>query len=139
MWASNLMGEAALIRPTMTDKQTPIIGPLMRNEVGRNREDLFHDLKERVEQKVQTLSTMESRDKNTDAFEQKYDKLLSFQKDIANTQKTLDEINKEIREYETSVIKGPSPDTRARQIILLQKEKNDVLLGIERDRVEAGL
>jgi hypothetical protein len=139
MWASNLMGEAALIRPTMTDKQTPIIGPFVRNEVGRSREDLFYDLKKRVEQKVQTLSTKESRDKNTDEFERKHDNLLSFQKDIANTQKTLDEINREIREYETSVTKGVSPDTRARQIILLQKEKNDVLLGIERDRVEAGL
>jgi hypothetical protein len=139
MWASNLMGEAALIRPTMTDKQTPLLGPFMRNEVGRNREDLFYDLKERVEQKVQTLSTKESRDKNTDEFERKHDNLLSFQKDIAKTQKTLDAINKEIREFETSVIKGPSPDTRAREIILLQKEKNDVLLGIEMDRVEAGL
>ena len=139
MWASNLMGEAALIRPTMTDKQTPIIGPLMRNEVGRNREDLFYDFKARVEQKVQTLNTMESRDKNTREFEREYRKLLSFQKEIAKTQKDLDEINKEIREYETSVRMGPSPETRANKIINLQREKHQVLRGIERDRVEAGL
>ena len=139
MWASNLMGEAALIRPTMTDKQTPIIGPLMRNEVGRNREDLFYDFKARVEQKVQTLNTMESRDKNTREFEREYRKLLSFQKEIAKTQQDLDEINKEIREYETSVRMGPSPDTRANKIIKLQREKHQVLRGIERDRVEAGL
>jgi hypothetical protein len=140
MWASNLIGEAAETRPEMTAKQTPFIGAFLRPEVPRGPEDLFYDLKERVETKFNTLKNLKTFDNDiADDYEEKNEDLLDQHKYVTQKQEKLQKIDKKIREYGLSKDTSITPRERREEIKELQMEKNDLLDDIYEARKDAGL
>ncbi|NBW17246.1 MAG: hypothetical protein EBR82_55635, partial [Caulobacteraceae bacterium] len=103
-WISNAIGERNGDRPELTGRETPVIGRFIRPEVGRANEDLFYDLKQRVDEKYQTWKTMTDRgdDDAADAYENKHEGLLDMYREVNQINDALGQINAEIRELGTA-------------------------------------
>jgi hypothetical protein len=141
MWASNLIGEAAEIRPEMTSKQTPFIGAFLRPDVPRGPEDLFYDLADRVESVYATAKNLEGKEKydELDKYIEKNEGLLGLYDSVNEAKQTLGEINNQIRYYGTTVDKTITPKERSEEIKDLKEMKNEMLDGIGSLRKDAGL
>jgi hypothetical protein len=141
MWASNLIGEAAEKRPEMTAKQTPFIGAFLRPSVPRGPEDLFYDLKQRVDEKYKTMQIeIERQDiKSVTSNIEKNQRLISMHDYVNNTSQELNEINKIIREISEGQMNPMSPQEKRKTIEMLQRAKNSTLTGVEKMRDISGL
>jgi DNA repair protein RadC len=138
MWGTNLLVEE---RVDSRMKDNPLYGPFFLPPVPRGREDLFYDLKDRVDKKYETYTTKLDRGKDDEAKEY-FDKNkdLIVQRDTTEQiARILQEINKEIRLVGTSEDLGLSKKERTEMIRDLQEEKNDVIDDITEIRREAGL
>jgi DNA repair protein RadC len=138
MWGTNLLVED---RVDSRMRDNPLYGPFFLPPVPRGREDLFYDLKDRVDKKYETYTTKLDRGKDDEA-EEYFDKNedLIVQRDTTEQiARILQEINKEIRLVGTSEDLGLSKKERTEMIRELQEEKNDVIDDITEIRREAGL
>jgi DNA repair protein RadC len=138
MWGTNLLVED---RVDSRMRDNPLYGPFFLPPVPRGREDLFYDLKDRVDKKYETYTTKLDRGKDDEAKEY-FDKNkdLIVQRDTTEQiARILQEINKEIRLVGTSEDLGLSKKERTEMIRDLQEEKNDVIDDITEIRREAGL
>jgi hypothetical protein len=140
-WFSNKIGAAQGVRPEPTARETPITGAFLRPQVPRGREDLFYDLKERVDQKVNTLRKKEEEGRLAEAiaYDKEKAKLIDMQGELNDLAEELADINAEIREWSSSVYLDQPPAKRRERIEALRREKQDVLKGIEKMRKDAGL
>jgi len=139
-WVTNRIAVEAGTRPELTEKEAPITGAFLRPEVDRGREDLFYDLRNRVNQKYNTLRELERDDeKKAEAYDEKYEDLLDMHKDVNKIAADLSDINAEIRELSTSKDIKMTPAERRAEIRALQQEKKEVLDDIYELRKEAGL
>ena len=140
-WISNAIGERNGDRPELTGRETPVIGRFIRPEVGRANEDLFYDLKQRVDEKYQTWKTMTDRgdDDAADAYENKHEGLLDMYREVNQINDALGQINAEIRELGTAKGLDMTPEQRRKEITDLQREKMELVDDIRELRKEAGL
>ena len=140
-WISNAIGEHNGDRPELTGRETPVVGRFIRPEVGRANEDLFYDLKQRVDEKYQTWKTLMDRGdiKAADAYEEKNSDLLDMYRDVNKFNDALGQINSEIRELGTAKDLGMTPEQRRKEITDLQREKMELVDDIREMRKEAGL
>lgn len=140
-WISNSVAEQAGARPAVTQKETPVAGAFLRPEVARGNEDLFYDLKQRVDEKYATWKTLMDRgqDKEADVYETKNEDLLDMYNSLNKLSDALSQINSEIRELGTAVDLKMTPDERRKEIEDLQREKMELLDDVKEMRKEAGL
>jgi hypothetical protein len=140
-WISNAIGEHNGDRPELTGRETPVVGRFIRPEVGRANEDLFYDLKQRVDEKYQTWKTLMDRgdDDAADAYENKHEGLLDMYREVNQINDALGQINAEIRELGTAKGLGITPEQRRKEITDLQREKMELVDDIRELRKEAGL
>jgi hypothetical protein len=141
MWASNLIGEAAEIRPEMTSKQTPFIGAFLRPEVPRGPEDLFYDLKSRVDEKYNTMKSFQTTEQfdKLEKFIDENEGLLGLHKGLSKIESKLNKVDNAIRYYGTTTDKTMTPKEKADEIKDLKEMKNEMLKGIGSLRKDAGL
>jgi hypothetical protein len=141
MWASNLIGEAAEIRPEMTSKQTPFIGAFLRPEVPRGPEDLFYDLKSRVDEKYNTMKSFQTTEQfdKLEKFIDENEGLLGLHKGLSKIESKLNKVDNAIRYYGTTTDKTMTPKEKADEIKDLKGMKNEMLEGIGSLRKDAGL
>jgi DNA repair exonuclease SbcCD ATPase subunit len=137
---TNLIGEAEGVRAETPLKQTPLIGPFTRPEVPRGPEDLFYDLKKKVDTASKTLKLKIEREKDesADKFEEENEDLLGLRKLVNKTDAKLQKLNEKIRKAGETVDKTVTPKEKREEMVDLMKEKNEVLDDIEMLRQEAG-
>jgi hypothetical protein len=137
---TNLIGEAEGVRAETPLKQTPLIGPFTRPEVPRGPEDLFYDLKKKVDTASKTLKLKIEREKDesADKFEEENEDLLGLRKLVNKTDAKLQKLNAKIRKAGETVDKTVTPKEKREEMVDLMKEKNEVLDDIEMLRQEAG-
>jgi hypothetical protein len=140
-WASNVMGQAAGVRPDVQTKEYPFVGAFMRPEIPRGREDLFYDFKGEVEQAYKTMMVKAERlkDAELDKYIDQNQDLISMHDYVNEVDKAFKEINQAIRFYGTAVDKTISPKERRDEINELQKTRGEILEGIEKMRLQAGM
>lgn len=140
-YITNQIAVQAGERPELTGRETPLFGRFIMPEVGRRNEDLFYDLKERVDEKYNTWQTIINRgdDAAADKYEDKHEKLLDLYHDLNKANEELGEINSEIRELGTSKDLNMTPEARRKGINELQREKMEVLEDVIEMRKEGGL
>ena len=141
MWLSNSIGEAASTRPATPANQVPIIGAFTLPAVGRNREDLFYDLKQRVDQQYKTFEKQMERmkaDKISD-YTPEQQSLIAFHDYVSESTKSLDEFNSLIRFVSSEANDSQTPKEKREMIEDIQRAKSDILTGVENFRVAAGL
>lgn len=140
-WASNVMGQAAGVRPDVQAKEYPLIGAFLRSEVPRGREDLFYDLKGEVDQayKTMTIKAERLKDEELDKYLNANEDLIAMHDYVNEVDNAFKEINQAIRFYGTAVDKTISPSERRKEINDLQKIRGEILEGIEQIRRQAGM
>ena len=141
MWLSNSIGEAASTRPATPSHQVPIIGAFTLPAVGRNREDLFYDLKQRVDQQYKTFEKQMERmkvDKISD-YTPEQQSLIAFHDYVSEATTSLDEFNSLIRFVSSEANDSQTPKEKREMIEDIQRAKSDILTGVENFRVAAGL
>ena len=137
MWGSNLLVED---RIDARMKDNPLYGPFFLPPVGRGREDLFYDLKDRVDKKYRTYQTMLDRnEEEAEKYLEKHEDLIDMYPEIDAIARTLSEINAEARLVGTSSDLDYTKKERTEDLRELQEEKNDILEEITELRREAGL
>jgi len=140
-WFSNSIGAAAGERVAPTDKQKPFVGPFLRDEVPRRNEDLFYKFKEIVDNKYGTYTKMVERE-DFDAADKYLDKnsdLVESHDYITEVGTELKDINSMIRYYGEAKDTGLTPQERRKEIIDLQRLKQEVLDDVIDFRKNAGL
>ena len=140
-WFSNSIGAAAGERVAPTEKQKPFVGPFLRDEVPRRNEDLFYKFKEIVDNKYGTYTKMVERE-DLDAADKYLDKnadLVESHDYITEVGTELKEINSMIRYYGEAKDTGLTPQERRKEIIDLQRLKQEVLDDVIDFRKNAGL
>jgi hypothetical protein len=140
-WFSNSIGAAADARVAPTDKQKPIVGPFLRDEVPRRNEDLFYNFKELVDNKYGTYTKMIEREDfdAADKYLDKHSDLVESHDYITEAGTELKDINSMIRYYGESKDTGLTPQERRKEIIDLQRLKQEVLDDVIEFRKNAGL
>ncbi|NBW18495.1 MAG: hypothetical protein EBR82_62035 [Caulobacteraceae bacterium] len=140
-WVSNAIGERNGERPELTGREMPVVGRFIRPDVGRANEDLFYDLKQRVDEKYLTWKTMTDRgdDDAADAYEKKHENLLDLYPELNKINDALGQINADIREMGTAKGLDMTPEERREEIIKLQREKMELVDDIRELRKEGGL
>jgi DNA repair protein RadC len=137
MWGTNLLVED---RVDSNMRDNPLYGPFFLPPVPRGREDLFYDLKDRVDKKYETYTLMLDRDaEKADEYYEKNDELIDMRPYTETTASVLNELNAVGRLVGTSADLGYTKKERTEDIRALQKEKNDILQEITDLRREAGL
>jgi hypothetical protein len=137
MWGTNLLVED---RVDSRMRDNPLYGPFFLPPVPRGREDLFYDLKDRVDKKYNTYMLMLDREpKNADEYYDKHEELIDMRPYTDTTASVLSELNAEARLIGTSADLGYTKKERTEDIRALQEEKNDILQEITDLRREAGL
>jgi hypothetical protein len=141
MWLSNSIGEDALTRPAMPANKTPIIGSFILPAVGRKNEDLFYDLKERVDLEYKTFQTRLDRMKvdEIERYKEQQFGLIALHDYITKSTEDLGEIEKVIRLIGSGVDTGETPKEKRQTIEDLQRAKSGILTGVEQFREAAGL
>jgi hypothetical protein len=141
MWLSNNIGEAALTRPATPANKTPIIGSFILPAVGRKNEDLFYDLKERVDMEYKTFETRLERMKVDEIrnYTRQQHKLIALHDYTTATTAELADIDKTIRFMGSAVYTGRTPEGKLKVIERLQRQRSQILTGVERYRKAAGL
>ena len=140
-WASNVMGQAAGVRPDVQAKEYPLIGAFLRPEVPRGREDLFYDLKGEIDQayKTMTIKAERLKDEELDKYLNANEDLIAMHDYVNEVDNAFKEINQAIRFYGTAVDKTITPSERRKEINDLQKIRGEILEGIEQIRRQAGM
>jgi hypothetical protein len=140
-WFSNSIGAAAGERVAPTDKQKPFVGPFLRDEVPRRNEDLFYNFKELVDNKYGTYTKMIEREDfdAADKYLDKHSDLVESHDYITEAGTELKDINSMIRYYGESKDTGLTPQERRKEIIDLQRLKQEVLDDVIEFRKNAGL
>jgi hypothetical protein len=138
MWGTNFFSGD---RPTPKERDNPMYGSFLAPEVARGREDMFYDFKEDVDKKYDTYMKLLDRgnDKEADAYYDKYEDLIAMHDYVSGIGSGLTAINKQIRSVGEIKDKSFTPDDRREEITDLQRQKMDMLQGIELMRKEAGL
>jgi hypothetical protein len=139
-YGSNLVGQYLDVRPEPTAKQAPFVGRFIAPTEGRGREDLFYDLHERVRKATSTLRDLEQTGeyKTAEKYEREKELLLDLSREMNRTEAKLKKINTEIRMLSRGREEGTAKERR-KEIDLLQRDKSELLEGIELLRKEAGL
>jgi hypothetical protein len=137
---TNLIGESEGVRAETPLKQTPIVGPFVRPEVPRGPEDLFYDMKKKVDTAYNTLGIKEERlkDKEAAAYDKEKQDLIDLHDTLEGIANELADLNKDIRAVGESVDKSITPKQKRDEMNMLMKEKNEVLDDVELLRKEAG-
>jgi glutaredoxin 2 len=137
---TNLIGEAEGVRAETPLKQTPLVGPFTRPEVPRGPEDLFYDLKKKVDTAYNTLGIKEERLKGKEAatYDKEKQKLIGLHDTLEGIADELKDLNKNIREAGEAVDKSRNSKQKRDEMNMLMEEKNKVLDDIELLRKEAG-
>jgi hypothetical protein len=137
---TNLIGEASGERPETPLKQTPLVGPFVRPEVPRGREELFYDLKDEVDTAYNTLKLkfIRQKDQSAEEFREKNAGLIALHKKINKADDKLQNINQAIRLKGESTDKDVSAKEKREDMVEMMKAKNDLLDGVETLRREAG-
>jgi len=137
---TNLIGEASGERPETPLKQTPLVGPFVRPEVPRGREELFYDLKDEVDTAYNTLRLkfIRQKDQSAEEFREKNAGLIALYKKINKVDEKLQNINQAIRLKGESTDKDVSAKEKREDMVEMMKAKNDLLDGVETLRREAG-
>jgi hypothetical protein len=137
-WSSNVIGQAT--RPEMTAKDYPIVGPFVRSDALRGREDLFYDLAGEVKTKYKTWQAFMDRDEDekADAYSDKNGDVVDLMKYINKTEAELAKLNKTIRYYGETTDPGVTPKERREEIRDAQNDKNDLLDDVYEIRRDAG-
>jgi site-specific DNA-cytosine methylase len=139
--ASNMIGEYLNTRPETPAEKLPSIGRFVAPEVGRGREALFYDLHERVRKATTTLKDLEKTGEidKAEAFEKENEQLIGLSAWSNRTEAKLKKINEEIRLLSRGKEEGTAAQRR-KEITELQREKSELLEGIEEIRKrDAGL
>lgn len=128
-WVSNSIGTLAENRPEMTAKETPVTGAFLRPEVPRGREDLFYDLKKKVDQKYETWKLEIDRENfdAADKYLEKYEGLIGLREYVNETDSALKEINQQIRRLGETTSKDMTPKERREEIEELQRIRQEIL------------
>jgi hypothetical protein len=140
-WAVDQLYERAGERPSSPESQTPLVGAFTLPEVGRVKEDLFYDLKERVDEKYKTYTHMLNSGQTEDAraYLRENKDLIAMHEYTSETADGLGEINARIRYYGVSDRAPFTPEERRRKMTDLQQRKEKALRNVERIRKMAGL
>jgi hypothetical protein len=138
MWGTNLLTEE---RVDSRMKDNPMYGPFFLPPVGRGREDMFYDLKDRVDKKYETYELMIERgqDDAADSYYEKHADLIDQRELTEEIVRSLQEVNSEIRLIGTMADPEYKKAERTKDVRELQEEKNDILEEIAEIRKEAGL
>jgi DNA repair protein RadC len=138
MWGTNLLTEE---RVDSRMKDNPMYGPFFLPPVGRGREDMFYDLKDRVDKKYETYELMIERgqDDAADSYYEKHADLIDQRELTEEIVQSLQEVNSEIRLIGTMADPEYKKAERTKDVRELQEEKNDILEEIAKIRKEAGL
>ena len=138
MWGTNLLTEE---RVDSRMKDNPMYGPFFLPPVGRGREDMFYDLKDRVDKKYETYELMIERgqDDAADSYYEKHADLIDQRELTEEIVQSLQEVNSEIRLIGTMADPEYKKAERTKDVRELQEEKNDILEEIAEIRKEAGL
>ena len=138
-WAANSIVALQGKRPTPELKEAPIIGPFIRKDVGRGKEQLFYDLKADVDEAVKGMKKAEEIGdyEKADRYYDENKNLINVEKDVSQMERKLRNINSEIQDLSLTKDIGLSGNERRKQIAELQKDKQDVLYGIATLRREA--
>lgn len=138
MWGSNMMsGE----RPDPITRELPLVGSFVAPPVARGREDLFYDMKERVDKKYDTFQLKLNRLKGDELAKYIEDNadLIGFHGYTEGMADQLQELNRIIRLFSEGQMEGITPKEKRKTITELQQAKQDSLQGIEQLRKAAGL
>jgi len=135
-WVSNSI--EASTRPAPSPREMPITGSFKREEVPRGNEDLFYDFKEIVMEKHETLKKLIEREdyKAADKYIEKHGDIDGMYEYISETEEELKEINSEIRRLGESKDKTTTPQARRKEIVEMQRLRNELLAPIKELRVE---
>ena len=139
-YGSNMIGEYLNVRPESTAKQLPGVGRFIAPEVGRGPEALFYDLHERVRKATSTYKDLEATGQyeKAEKFDDEKNLLIDLSREMNRTEAKLKKINSEIRMISRGREEGTAKERR-KEITELQRDKQQLLDGIEMLRKEAGL
>jgi hypothetical protein len=139
-YGSNMIGEYLNVRPESTSKQLPGVGRFIAPEIGRGPEALFYDLHERVRKATATYKDLEATGQyeKAEKFDSEKNLLIDLSREMNRTESKLKKINAEIRMLSRGREEGTAKERR-REITELQRDKQELLDGIEMLRKEAGL
>jgi hypothetical protein len=137
-WSSNVIGQAA--RPEMTAKEYPVVGPFVRSDALRGREDLFYDLAADVKIKYGTWKSFIDRDDNKKANEylKENGDVVELMRYVNQTEAELGKLNEIIKYYGETTRSSVTPEKRRKEIARAQDEKNRLLKDVYRFRRDAG-
>lgn len=136
-WGSNLFsGE----RPTPRARDNPLFGSFIAPDIGRAPEDLFYGFKEAVDGRYKTyMDFMNHGDfDKADKYFDKYEKEIVAHDYISSMDNALRELNSQIRNIGKAK-NDMTPDERREEITYLQRQKTQILDGVNEMRKEAGL
>jgi hypothetical protein len=141
MWLSNQMGEAALTRPATPANKVPVIGAFTLPAVGRKNEDLFYDLKERVDMEYKTYQIRLDRMKVDEIakYKEQQQRLIVLHDYVTKSAIELGEMEKLIRLIGSGADTGQTPKEKRETIEELQRAKSKILSGVELFREAGGL
>ena len=138
MYGSNIFNGD---RVTPQDKDNPLYGGFVMADVKRGREDLFYDLKSKTDTAYKTFEklhgpTRQDHEQAEKFFKenQKLIEMHGYTKDIG---RELANINRDIRMYGESKETG-NADERRKEILTLQKIKENILEDVIERRKQAG-
>lgn len=138
MYASNML---AAERPDPRLRDAPGLGRFFAGPVGRKNEELFYDLKERVDKKYSTLNVLidRSKDEEIDKILDKNSDLIEMHTYISAVDARFKEINSMIRQIGENIEETGSSKEKREEITELQRQKSEILEDIEMLRKDAGL
>jgi hypothetical protein len=139
-YGSNMIGEYMNVRPESTAQQLPGVGRFIAPKVGRGPEALFYDLQERVRKAATTYKDLEDTGQyeKAEKFDKEKNLLIDLNREMSRTESKLKKINSEIRMLSRGREEGTAKERR-KEITELQRDKQELLEGIEQLRKDAGL
>ena len=139
-YGSNMIGEYMNVRPESTAQQLPGVGRFIAPKVGRGPEALFYDLQERVRKATTTYKDLEATGQyeKAEKFDEEKNLLIDLNREMNRTESKLKKINSEIRMLSRGREEGTAKERR-KEITELQRDKQELLEGIEQLRKDAGL
>ena len=131
-WAANSIVALQGKRPTPELKEAPIIGPFIRKDVGRGKEQLFYDLKADVDAASTAVKRAKDAGLRDEArkYAKEYRKLLIVEPKVDDLSRRIKELNKKINSVSSSKTTPLSADRRREIITKLEGQKQKVLSGI---------
>lgn len=137
-WASNSIAVAQGERPEPTERETPITGSFLRDEVPRGNEDLYYDFKQIIDQKFDTWKKKVDREdmEGADAYFSKYGDIIGMKEYINEVDTELKEVNAEIKRLGESRDSGMTPQERRQEIDELRRLRMEMFESVKELRRE---